>query len=141
MWGRYASSGAGSRLIMEEVLQALRAAGLPDEEIPAHYHRLAVLLVALVSSDAGIATLTPEEREQGLELFRVAVLGADPERFPALAHFAREVHPLSADRRAAFEAILAAHLDRIEAAAAHGWFPVLDGGRSRCAEMPGRGHS
>ncbi len=138
MWGRYASSGAGTRLIMEEVLQALRAAGLPDEEIPAHYHRLAVLLVALVSSDAGIATLTPEEREQGLELFRVAVLGADPERFPALAHFAREVHPLSADRRAAFEAILVAHLDRIEAAAAQG---RLDGGRSRCAEMPGRGHS
>ncbi|GGQ56121.1 TetR family transcriptional regulator [Streptomyces althioticus] len=117
VWGRYASSGAGSRLIMEEVLQALRAAGLPDEEIPAHYHRLAVLLVALVSSDAGIGTVTPEEREQGLELFRVAVLGADPERFPALAHFAREVHPLSADRRAAFEDLLAAHLDHIEAAA------------------------
>lgn len=69
---------------MEEVPQALRAAGLPDEEIPAHYHhRLAVLLVALISSDAGIGTVTPEEREQGLELFRVAVLGADPGRFPA----------------------------------------------------------
>ncbi len=138
VWGRYASSGAGSRLIMEEVLQALRAAGLPDEEIPAHHHRLAVLLVAPVSSDAGIATLTREEREQGLEPFRVAVLGADLERFPALVLFAREVHPLSADRRAAFEAILASHLDRIEAAAAQG---RLDGGRSRCAEMPGRGHS
>ncbi|EMF29399.1 hypothetical protein H114_09356 [Streptomyces gancidicus BKS 13-15] len=120
VWGRYASSGAGSRLVMEEVLQALRAAGVPDEEIPARYHRLAVLLVALISSDAGIGTVTPEEREQGLELFRVAVLGADPERFPALAHFARDVRPLSADRRAAFEDILDAHLDRIEAAVARG---------------------
>ncbi|MEY9816210.1 hypothetical protein RKD21_006467 [Streptomyces albogriseolus] len=63
---------------MEEVPQALRAAGLPDEEIPAHYHRLAP-----IPSDAGIGTVTPEEREQGLELFRVAVLGADPGRFPA----------------------------------------------------------
>ncbi|MGA5417578.1 TetR/AcrR family transcriptional regulator [Streptomyces pseudogriseolus] len=120
VWGRHASSGAGSRLIMEEVLQALRAAGVPDAEIPARYHRLAVLLVALISSDAGIGTVTPEEREQGLELFRVAVLGADPERFPALAHFARDVHPLSADRRAAFEDILDAHLDQIEAAVTRG---------------------
>ncbi|MGA5515542.1 TetR/AcrR family transcriptional regulator [Streptomyces pseudogriseolus] len=120
VWGRHASSGAGSRLIMEEVLQALRAAGVPDAEIPARYHRLAVLLVALISSDAGIGTVTPEEREQGLELFRVAVLGADPERFPALAHFARDVHPLSADRRAAFEDIFDAHLDQIEAAVTRG---------------------
>ncbi|GAA3505428.1 hypothetical protein GCM10019016_125410 [Streptomyces prasinosporus] len=105
---------------MEEVLQALRAAGLPDQEIPAHYHRLAVLLVALISSDAGIGTVTPEERGQGLELFRVAVLGAAPGRFPALAHFARDVHPLSADRRTAFEDIVDAHLDHIESAVARG---------------------
>ncbi|MGW6539959.1 TetR/AcrR family transcriptional regulator [Streptomyces sp. NPDC055051] len=115
-WGRYASGGAGSRLVMEEVLQALRAAGLPDEEIPVRYHRLAVLIAALIASEAGVGTLTTEEYDQGMELFRVSVLGADPEQFPAVAHFAREIRPLGADRGAAFEEILAAHLDRIEAA-------------------------
>ncbi|MFE0171081.1 TetR/AcrR family transcriptional regulator [Streptomyces sp. NPDC059002] len=115
VWGRYASSGAGSRLVMEEVLQALRAAGLPDEKIPVRYHRLVVLIAALIASEAGVSTITPEEYEQGMELFRVAVLGADPERFPALAHFARDVRPLGVDRRAAFEEILAAQLAQIEA--------------------------
>ncbi|WP_432142659.1 TetR/AcrR family transcriptional regulator [Streptomyces sp. bgisy084] len=116
VWGRYASSGTGSRLVMEEVLQALRASGLPDEEIPVRYHRIVVLISALIASEAGAGTLTPQEHEQGMELFRVAVLGADPERFPALAHFARDVRPLGADRRAAFEEILAAQLAHIEAA-------------------------
>ncbi|MFG3157044.1 TetR/AcrR family transcriptional regulator [Streptomyces sp. NPDC048219] len=115
VWGRYASSGTGSRMVMEEVLQALRASGLPDEQIPAHYHRIAVLIAALIASEAGVSTVTPDEFEQGMELFRVAVLGADPERFPALAHFARDVRPLGVDRRAAFEEILAAHLAHIEA--------------------------
>ncbi|WP_250563702.1 TetR/AcrR family transcriptional regulator [Sphaerisporangium fuscum] len=115
IWGRYASGGTGSRLVMEELLQALQASGLPDEEIPARYHRVVILLAALIASEAGISTLTPEEYEQGVELFRVAVLGADPERFPALAHFARDVRPLGADRRAAFEDILAAQLTQIEA--------------------------
>ncbi|MER5986601.1 TetR/AcrR family transcriptional regulator [Streptomyces sp. NPDC001787] len=115
-WGRRASSGTGSRLVMEEMLQALRASGLPDAEIPARYHRIAVLIAALIASEAGVGTVTPEEREQGRELFRVAVLGADPERFPALAHFARDVRPLTADRRAAFEELLAAQLAHIEAA-------------------------
>ncbi|WP_282797434.1 helix-turn-helix domain-containing protein [Streptomyces sp. CC224B] len=116
VWGRYASSGTGSRLVMEEVLQALRTSGLPDEEVPARYHRLAVLIAALIAAEATGSTVSPEEYEQGLELFRVAVLGADPERFPALAHYARDVRPLGADRRAAFEEILAAHLGHIEAA-------------------------
>ncbi|WP_067473812.1 TetR/AcrR family transcriptional regulator [Actinomadura hibisca] len=116
VWGRYASGGTGSRMIMEEMLQALRASGLPDEEIPASYHRLAVLVAALVASEAGVSALTPEEYEQGMELFRVAVLGADPERFPALAHFARDVRPLGVDRKAAFEEILAVQLAHIEAA-------------------------
>ncbi|UGQ11518.1 TetR/AcrR family transcriptional regulator [Yinghuangia sp. ASG 101] len=115
IWGRYGSGGAGSRLVMEELLQALRTSGLPDREIPVCYHRIAVLLAALIASEAGISTITPEEYEQGMEQFRVAVLGADPERFPALAHFARDIRPLGADRRAAFEAILAAQLDHIEA--------------------------
>ncbi|MFF1461895.1 TetR/AcrR family transcriptional regulator [Streptomyces sp. NPDC058330] len=116
VWARYASGGTGSRLVMEEVLQALSASGLPDEEIPARYHRIAVLIAALIASEAGVGAVTPEEREQGMELFRVAVFGADPERFPALARFARDVRPLGADRRAAFEEILAAHLAHIEAA-------------------------
>ncbi|MCR6482976.1 TetR/AcrR family transcriptional regulator [Amycolatopsis sp. OK19-0408] len=116
IWGRYASGGAGSRLVMEEVLQALRAAGVPDDQVPALYHRLAILIAALIASEAGVSTVTPEEHEQGLELFRVAVLGADPEKFPALAHYGREIKPLGADRGAAFEELLAAQLARIEAA-------------------------
>ncbi|MBZ4323411.1 TetR/AcrR family transcriptional regulator [Streptomyces huiliensis] len=115
VWGRYGSGGAGSRLIMEELLQALRASGLPDEEIPARYHRTVILIASLITSEAGFGTITPKEYEQGMEQFRVAVLGADPERFPALAHFARDIRPLGADRRAAFEEILADHLARIEA--------------------------
>ncbi|MFB7100846.1 TetR/AcrR family transcriptional regulator [Streptomyces hydrogenans] len=114
VWGRYASGGAGSRLVMEEVLQALRASGLPDEQIPARYHRLAVLISALIASEAGVSTMTPEEYDQGMELFRVAVLGADPDRFPALAHFARDIRPLGADRSPAFEELLAAQLAAIE---------------------------
>ncbi|MFZ3572899.1 TetR/AcrR family transcriptional regulator [Streptomyces sp. BH097] len=116
VWGRYASGGAGSRLVMEEVLQALQTSGLPDEEIPDHYHRIVILIASLITSEAGIGSLTPDEYEQGMEQFRVAVLGADPERFPALAHFAREIRPLGADRGAAFDEILAAHLARVEAA-------------------------
>ncbi|NGN62356.1 TetR/AcrR family transcriptional regulator [Streptomyces sp. A7024] len=115
VWGRYVSGGPGSRLVMEEVLQALRTSGLPDEEIPARYHRLAILLAALIAAESGLSTLTPTEYEQGMEHFRVGVLGADPERFPALAHFARDLRPLGADRQAAFEEILAAQLDSIEA--------------------------
>lgn len=115
VWGRYASGGTGSRLVVEEALQALRASGLPDERIPVFYHRIAVLIAALVASEAGVSTLTPEEYEQGMELFRVSVLGADPEHFPALAHFARDVRPLGLDRRAAFEEILAVQLAHIEA--------------------------
>lgn len=115
IWGRYGSGGTGSRLVMEEVLQALRTSGLPDQEVPTRYHRIALLLAALISSEAGISTVTPEQYEQGMEQFRVAVLGADPERFPALAHFARDIRPLGADRRAAFEELLAAQLAHIEA--------------------------
>lgn len=116
VWGRYASSGTGSRLVMEAVLEALRASGLPDEEIPARYHRITVLLAALIASEAGVSAVTPEEHEQGMELFRVAVLGADPEPFPTQAHFARDVRLLGVDRRAAFEEILAAQLAHIKAA-------------------------
>ncbi|MFE6978065.1 TetR/AcrR family transcriptional regulator [Streptomyces sp. NPDC057682] len=116
VWGRYASSGDGARLMMEEVIQALRASGIPDEEIPERYHRLAVLIAALIAFEAGAATVGPDERAQGMELFRVAVLGADPARFPAVAHFARDLRPLGADRAAAFEAILAAHLAGMGAA-------------------------
>nr|BFD95683.1 TetR/AcrR family transcriptional regulator [Kitasatospora sp. Xyl93] len=114
IWGRYASGGAGSRLAMEEVLQALRTSGLPDERIPACYHRIVVLLSALIAAEAGIGGITSEEYDQGMEQFRVAVLGADPDRFPALAHFARDIRPLGVDRQAAFEEILAAHLAQIE---------------------------
>ncbi|MGW0179877.1 TetR/AcrR family transcriptional regulator [Nocardia sp. NPDC003345] len=116
VWGRYVSGGAGSRLVAEEILQALQASGLPDEQIPTRYHRLAVTVAALIAAEAGVGTLTADEYEQGMELFRVMVLGADPELFPALAHFARELRPLGADRCAAFEEILAGQLAHIEAA-------------------------
>ncbi|MFE0415150.1 TetR/AcrR family transcriptional regulator [Streptomyces tendae] len=116
VWGRHGSGGTGSRLMMEEVLQALRASGLPDDEVPARYHRLVILISSLITAEGGFGAVGAEEHEQGMEQFRVAVLGADPERFPALAHFAREIRPLGADRGAAFEEILAAHLAHIEAA-------------------------
>lgn len=73
-----------------------------------------ILLAALITAEAGMGTMTPKEYEQGMEQFRVAVLGADPEQFPALAHFARDIRPLGADRLAAFEDILAAHLADLE---------------------------
>ncbi|RSN16416.1 TetR family transcriptional regulator [Streptomyces sp. WAC 05977] len=114
VWGRYASGGSGSRAVLEALLQALRSSGLPDERLPVHCHRIAVLLTALISADGGISTLATEDREHGLESFRVAVLGADPEQFPAVAHFAREIRPLGTDRRDAYADILAAHLDQIE---------------------------
>ncbi|MFE6613514.1 TetR/AcrR family transcriptional regulator [Amycolatopsis sp. NPDC057786] len=117
VWGRFASGGTGSRAVLEALLQALRSSGLPDERIPAHCHRLAVLVTALIASDGGIGTLAAEDREHGMESFRVAVLGADPEQFPAVARFAREILPLGADRRDAYADILAAHLDQIEAEA------------------------
>ncbi|MGW5351810.1 TetR/AcrR family transcriptional regulator [Streptomyces sp. NPDC004031] len=115
VWGRYASSGEGARLVMEEVLSALDEAGLPEAAVPGHYHRLVVLVAALVSSEAGIGGLTQVEYDQGVELFRVAVLGADPARFPALSRYARDLSPLGADREAAFEDILAAHLASVAA--------------------------
>ncbi|GAA3486893.1 helix-turn-helix domain-containing protein [Streptomyces cremeus] len=116
VWGRYASSGAGSRMVMEEVLQALRKSGVPDADVPVYYHRIVVLFSALIASEASLVASDSAEYEQGMELFRVAVLGADPERFPALAHFARDIRPLGVDRRAAFEEILAVQLAHIEAA-------------------------
>lgn len=115
IWARYASSGAGSRAVMEALLQALQESRLPDERISVHYHRIVILLSALIASDGGIDTLTAEESQQGMELFRVAVLGAAPSEYPALAHFAREIQPLEADRRAAFADLLAAYLNQIQA--------------------------
>jgi hypothetical protein len=34
---------------MEELLQAQRTSGLPDEEVPARYHRIVILLAALIA--------------------------------------------------------------------------------------------
>jgi hypothetical protein len=143
VWSRYASSGAGSRMVMEEVLQALRASGLPDAEIPTRYHRVAVLIAALIAAEAGSGAVTQEEHEQGMELFRVAVLGADPGRFPALARFARDVRPLGEDRRAAFDDILAAQLADIEASVGaagmndrnRGWSTEMHAGASTSPKM------
>jgi AcrR family transcriptional regulator len=113
VWGRYASSGTGSRTVMESLLQALQASGLPDERIRIHYHRIVTLLSALIAADGGISVLAAKERQQGMELFRVAVLGADPSEYPALAHFARDIRPLEADREGAFAELLAAYLNQV----------------------------
>jgi hypothetical protein len=99
---------------MEALLQALQASGLPEERICIHYHRIVVLLSALIASDGGISTLEAEQRQQGMELFRVAVLGAAPAEYPALAHFARDIRPLEDDRHAAFTDILVASLNQIQ---------------------------
>lgn len=80
------------------------------------YHRVVILIFSLITAEGGFGAVGAEEYEQGMEQFRVAVLGADPDRFPTLAHFAREIRPLGADRGAAFEEILAAHLAHVEAA-------------------------
>lgn len=82
------------------------------------------------------SAVSPEEHEQAMELFRVAILGADPERFPALVRFARDTRPLGADRRAAFEEILAAQLAHIEAAVRPSWRHVRQ--RSPCWRGLGR---
>lgn len=102
---------------MDSLLQALQASGLPDERIHLYYHRVVTLLSALIAADGGIGALAARERQQGMELFRVAVLGADPSEYPALAHFARDIRPLEADRQAAFAEPLAAYLNqtRVEA--------------------------
>jgi AcrR family transcriptional regulator len=113
VWGRYASSGAGSRAVMEALLQALQDSGLPGERICIHYHRIVTLLSALIAADGGISALAAKERQRGMELFRVAVLGADSTEYPALAHFARDIRPLEADRQAAFTELLAAYLNQI----------------------------
>lgn len=115
VWGRYVSGGTGSRRVMDVVLQALLDAGFPEDQVPAKYHRLAVLISGLIGGEGALGAAAPTEREQGREQFRVAVLGADPQEYPALARFAQSVQPLSADRSAAFEEILHAHLAQLEA--------------------------
>lgn len=103
------------------MLQALRAAGLPDEEIPAHCHRLAVLLVALIPSDAGIGTVTPEDREQGLGQLRVAVLGAAPSAPRPWPTWPATSAPERGPSRRLRGHPGPAHLDHIEAAAERAW--------------------
>ncbi|MEU0804060.1 hypothetical protein [Streptomyces sp. NPDC005970] len=60
VWGRYASSGTGSRLVNEEVLQALRASGLPDEVRPLGADRRAAFAEILA------ARTWPGARKEGV---------------------------------------------------------------------------
>ncbi|OLZ60732.1 hypothetical protein AV521_44765 [Streptomyces sp. IMTB 2501] len=74
-----------------------------------------ILAAPPAQNEAGVSTITPEENEQRMGLFRSAVLGADPEHLPTPAHIPHDIHPLTADHRATFEEILAARLVQIGA--------------------------
>lgn len=95
---RYPASGPGTRLVMEEMLQALEDAQVPEDLIPQWYHTLATLAVSLIASGAASRMRTEVELEQGRETFQVITLGADATRFPALAKFGPRVKPVSFDR-------------------------------------------
>ncbi|GAA0617856.1 TetR/AcrR family transcriptional regulator [Kutzneria viridogrisea] len=108
-FSRYPASGPGTRLVIEELLQALHDAGVPEERVPEWYQRLATMAVSLISAHAAARTRGPREVEQGLETFRVITLGADPVGFPALARYGPRIAPVGFDRdgfRATVEVLL-----------------------------------
>ncbi|MFE2871158.1 TetR/AcrR family transcriptional regulator [Embleya sp. NPDC059259] len=96
--GHYPGSGPGSRLVIEETLQALGDAGVPEELVPEWYHRLVTLSVSLISTHAAGQSCGPTEQKRRLETFRVITLGADPADFPALAHYSRRIEPVGFTR-------------------------------------------
>ncbi|OLZ60733.1 hypothetical protein AV521_44770 [Streptomyces sp. IMTB 2501] len=65
IWARCASSGTGSRLVMEEVPQGLRASGLPEEEVSVRHHRISILLAPPSASEAGSAPSPPRRTNRG----------------------------------------------------------------------------
>ncbi|MGW7386989.1 TetR/AcrR family transcriptional regulator C-terminal domain-containing protein [Streptomyces sp. NPDC054794] len=74
----YPGTGPGSQLVIEETLQALSDAGVPEELIPEWYHRLVTLSVSLISAHAASQSSSLTEQKRRLETFRVITLGADP---------------------------------------------------------------
>ncbi|MBM6403809.1 TetR/AcrR family transcriptional regulator [Phycicoccus sp. CSK15P-2] len=110
----YPGSGPGTQLVIEETLQALTDAGLPEEIVPEWYHRLVTLSVSLISAHAAARTSSTSDRQRRLESFRVITLGADPAEFPALAHYARRLEPTGYTRES-FLATLDVVLDAVPA--------------------------
>ncbi|WP_410599292.1 TetR/AcrR family transcriptional regulator [Amycolatopsis sp. lyj-90] len=94
----YPGSGPGSRLVIEETLQALDDAGVPEELVPEWYHRLVTLSVSLISAHAAGRSGGPAEQKRRLETFRVTTLGADPADFPALARYGSRIEPVGFTR-------------------------------------------
>ncbi|MET8454556.1 TetR/AcrR family transcriptional regulator C-terminal domain-containing protein, partial [Streptomyces sp. NPDC005209] len=110
----YPGTGPGSQLVIEETLQALSDAGVPEELIPEWYHRLVTLSVSLISAHAASQSSSLTEQKRRLETFRVITLGADPADFPALAHYARRIEPLGFTRES-FLATVELVLDAVPA--------------------------
>ncbi|MEV0778361.1 TetR/AcrR family transcriptional regulator [Streptomyces sp. NPDC050433] len=110
----YPGSGPGSQLVIEETLQALSDAGVPEELIPEWYHRLMTLSVSLISTHAARQSSGPTEQKRRLEAFRVITLGADPADYPALAHYARRIEPVGFTRES-FLATVELMLDAVPA--------------------------
>jgi len=94
----YPGSGPGSRMLIEETLQALSDAGVPEDLIPQWYHRLVTLAVSLISARAAGQSAGTDERQRKLEKFRVTTLGADPAEYPVLARYGRRIEPVGFDR-------------------------------------------
>ena len=110
----YPGSGPGSQLVIEETLQALSDAGVPEELIPEWYHRLVSLSVSLIATHAAGQSRGPAERKRRLETFRVITLGADPADFPALAQYSRRIEPVGFTRES-FLATMELVLDAVPA--------------------------
>ncbi|MFD2474129.1 TetR/AcrR family transcriptional regulator [Amycolatopsis silviterrae] len=110
----YPGSGPGSQLVIEETLQALSDAGVPEDLIPEWYHRLVTLSVSLISAHAAGQASGPAERQRRLESFRVITLGADPADFPALARYSRRIEPVGFGRES-FLATVELLLDAVPA--------------------------
>ncbi|MEY9895063.1 AcrR family transcriptional regulator [Catenulispora sp. MAP5-51] len=110
----YPGTGPGSQMVIEETLQALTDAGVPEELIPEWYHRLVTLSVSLISAHAASQSSSLTEQKRRLETFRVITLGADPAEFPALGHFARRIEPIGFNRES-FLATVELVLDAVPA--------------------------
>ncbi|MGA5504981.1 TetR/AcrR family transcriptional regulator [Streptomyces umbrinus] len=110
----YPGSGPGSQLVIEETLQALSDAGVPEERIPEWYHRLVTLAVSLISAHAAGQASGPTERKRRMENFRLITLGADPADHPALAHYGRRIEPIGFTRES-FLATMELVLDAVPA--------------------------
>lgn len=110
----YPGTGPGSQMVIEETLQALTDAGVPEELIPEWYHRLVTLSVSLISAHAASQSSSLTEQKRRLETFRVITLGADPAEFPALGHYARRIEPIGFNRES-FLATVELVLDAVPA--------------------------